>query len=426
MRSFNLLQQALCSKVKEMFIALQCLVVVTLILSFGLYFYEHAVQPDVYDNVWVSIVWAFSQYIGNPGNFIDTPPISNGGYIIACLIGVLKIALFAVPAGLVGSSFAVAMSNALHEKEIERNAEKLKLAFESKLDRPTGFQIVPQHRSFCEIQTRLGLKQDEIIDVVSYSDNFRLFNLAVTQPIEEHPQDKLIVSHFPKNRSYGCCINRNSKVTIVSPSSLVDPAIGHFSYYLALIGGFNYISREVGELCPYNSYFKFENRETHSEHLAEYMNDLEELTAGENTWTFTTLVASGANEPNYPTKIHFSAGGSMDDFTETGLIIEEIQSFKAFYDDLADVLINKFDFESDYQKYHDDSSPCLFSRKFKEGRGCKNNIIVRFAWSVCLWDMRRIELARTIAEILTKHFIQEQSNISYDETLINKVVGFKI
>jgi hypothetical protein len=68
----------------------------------------------------------------------------------------------------------------------------------------------------------------------------------------------------------------------------------------------------------------------------------------------------------------------------------------------------------------------LFSRKFKEGRGCKNNIIVRFAWSVCLWDMRRIELARTIAEILTKHFIQEQSNISYDETLINKVVGFKI
>ena len=50
MRSFKLLQEAVLSKSKEMFISLQFLVVVTLMLSFVLFFYEHAAQPEVYDN----------------------------------------------------------------------------------------------------------------------------------------------------------------------------------------------------------------------------------------------------------------------------------------------------------------------------------------------------------------------------------------
>ena len=47
MRSFRLLQSAISSKSKEMFISLQFLVIVTLILSFVLFFYEHAAQPEV-------------------------------------------------------------------------------------------------------------------------------------------------------------------------------------------------------------------------------------------------------------------------------------------------------------------------------------------------------------------------------------------
>jgi hypothetical protein len=50
MRSFRLLQEAISSKSKEMFISLQFLVIVTLMLSFVLFFYEHAAQPDVYNN----------------------------------------------------------------------------------------------------------------------------------------------------------------------------------------------------------------------------------------------------------------------------------------------------------------------------------------------------------------------------------------
>ena len=45
-------------------------------------------------------MWSFAQYIGDPGNFADTPPITFVGRIIAVIIGVLGIAIFAVPAGM--------------------------------------------------------------------------------------------------------------------------------------------------------------------------------------------------------------------------------------------------------------------------------------------------------------------------------------
>ena len=74
MRSFRLLQSAISSKSKEMFISLQFLVIVTLI-----------------------------------------------GRIIACIIGLLGIALFAVPAGLIGAGFSEAMGKELHKEITEKN-----------------------------------------------------------------------------------------------------------------------------------------------------------------------------------------------------------------------------------------------------------------------------------------------------------------
>lgn len=406
MRSFRLLQQAIMSKSKEMFISLQFLVVVTLMLSFVLFFYEHAAQPEVYDNGVISVIWAFAQYIGDPGGFADTPPITFAGRLIACVIGLLGIALFAVPAGLIGAGFSEAMGKELHKEETDKNIKKLHLAFERKLDRPTGFQIVPQHLSICDIQARMGMKTDDIFDAVEESNCFRLINLAVTQTIDEHPQDKLAIEHFIVNRPYGCCIDRGSKITIVSPSSLADPCIGNFSYYLALIGGFNYISREVGELRPYRSYYTFANRYNHEENLPLYMADLENLTSRDGSWTLTPLVASGANEPTYPTIFHFSAGGVKGDerFEGENLVVKDMVAYRSFYEDVTVALEKEFSMTSDHQRYHNVSSPNLFARKFEEGKGCCNNIVLRIAWSACLWDSRRIAIAKTIADALNRHF----------------------
>ena len=425
MRSFRLLSKALSSKKHEMLVSLQFLAIVTLLLSFILYFAEHAAQPEVYNNGFVSVVWAFVQYIGDPGGFAETPPITFIGRIIACIIGILGIALFAVPAGLVGAGFTDAMKEEEHEKEVENNIGKLHRVFERKLDRPTGFQIVPQHLSICDIQARMGMKTDDIFDAVEASANFRLINLAVTQPTDEHPYDKLAIEHFPINRPYGCCINRESKVTIVSPSSLADPAIGHFAYYLAKIGGFNFISRELGEIRPYRSYYSFSDRNNHEVHLEEYMSDLESLTSVEGSWTLTTLAASGANEPSYPTQFHFSVGGAKGDerFEGEDLIVTDIEKYKAFYEDLSQKLETTFGFKSDHQRYHNCSTENLFARKFKDNQGSKNNIILRIAWSVCLWDMRRIAIAKVIAETLNHHFETTQI-LPVDDDLKIKCFGY--
>lgn len=426
MRSFRLLCQAISSKSREMFISLQVLVIVTIMLSFVFYFYENAAQPDVYDNVLMSALWAFTRYLGDMGNIIvSEPPITTAGKFIASIIGILGIALFAVPAGLIGAGFSEAMDDELHKEVTGKNIVKLKKVFERKLDRPTGFQVVPQHLSICDIQARMGMKTDDIFDAVDNSDCFRLINLATTQTIDEHPQDKLAVEHFMINRPYGCCIDRGSKITIVSPASLADACIGNFSYYLALIGGFNYISREIGEMRPYRSYLLFSDRYNQEENLPLYMEDLERMTSREGSWTLTPLVASGANEPAYPTIFHFSAGGAKGDerFEGDNLIVQDMVAYKSFYEDLSAELESKFDMGSDHQRYHNVSSPNVFARRYSEGKGCKNNIVLRIAWSACLWDSRRIAIAKTIADALNRHF-ENDATKEYDKDLKLKKSGY--
>lgn len=425
MQSFKLLARATQSKSKEMLISLQFLAIVTLLLSFILFFYEHNAQPEVYSNGFTAVVWAFAQYIGDPGNFAETPPITFIGKIIACIVGLLGIALFAIPAGLVGAGFSEVIDDDNKRMRNEGNVKKLQIVFETKLDRLTGFQIVPQHLSLSDIQARMGMKVNEIIDAIEVSNEFRLINLASTQTIDEHPQDKLAVEHFYVNRPYGCCIDRGSKVTIVSPSSLADACIGNFTYYIAQIGGFNYISREIGALRPYKSYYSFEDRDNHEPNLPLYLEDLERMTSVPNSWTITLLASSGANEPAYPTSFHFSAGGSKGDESYEGenLFVKDIGAYKEFFLDLSKELESKFQLTSDHQRYHNLTSPRLFMRKYNEDRGSKNNIVLRVAWSACLWDSRRIAIAKTIADALNRHFEKDQEK-KYPNTLKIKKSGY--
>lgn len=425
MRSFRLLQSAISSKSKEMFISLQFLVIVTLILSFILFFYEHAAQPEVYDNGITSVVWAFAQYIGDPGGFADTPPVTLIGRIIACIIGLLGIALFAVPAGLIGAGFSEAMGNELHKEITEKNIKKLTKAFERKLDCPTGFQIVPPVLSLVEIQARMGMKIDDIIDAVENSDRFRLSNTAAMQTIDEHPQDRLVVEHFAVNRPYGSCIDRGSKITIVSPSNIVDPVIGHFAYYLAKIGGFNFVSREIGETRPYRSFYKFDD-ENSVEGLAEYMADLNRLTSCEDSWVITMLAASGANEPSYPAKIEFTAGGEKgnESLEQEDLTVKDLARFKTLIDDTEVRLKSEFELESAFQRYHGVgiNPHRLYTRKLANAANI-SSFCITVAWSVSFWDSRRTAVAKCLAELIAKD-IDGRQELNLSAELKRKDCGY--
>ena len=382
-------------------VSLQFLTIVTLILSFVLFFVEHAAQPEVYDNGWTSVVWAFAQYIGDPGGFADTPPITFTGRIIACIIGILGIAIFAVPAGLIGSAFTEVMEKDEKKEKIEGWAEKLHLAFERKLDRLTGFQIVPRYLSVMEIQARLGLKENEIIDAVANSNEFRLTNIACTQPADEHPEDKLAIEHFTLNTCYGQCIDRGSKITIFAPSNIADPVTGWWAYYVAQIGGFNYVSREIGQKRPYQSFYNYD-ASANPKGGKECMADLNRLANSKDHWIVTLLAASGANEPTFPTQFHFTYGAKKGDetYNDPNITINDIDMFEDLYQDFSNLLENKYQLFTDKQRYHTNASSKFFARQLENK---VNAISLRVAWSVTCWDMRAIQLAQEFATMLNKH-----------------------
>ena len=420
LKAFNVLSRAMRAKKDEMWVSVQFLTIITLILSFILFFVEHEAQPEVYNNGWTSVLWAFAQYIGDPGGFADTPPITITGRIIACIIGVLGIAIFAVPAGLIGSAFSEVMEKDERKEKSEGWAERLHLAFERKLDRPTGFQIVPRYVSIVEIQARLGLKEDEILDAVAVSDKFRLINLSSTATPEERVTDLLAVEHFPVNTVYGQCIDRKSKVTIFSPSNIVDPIIGWWAYYLAKIGGFNYVSREVGETRPYNSFYLYKNDGTIGRE--ECMTDLDRLVDSEDKWVFSILAASGGSEPAYPTQFHFTYGAKKGDETydDPNITLNDIPAFDALYKEFAALLQTDYSLSADCQRYHTNANAAYFARHLEHK---VNAVALRVAWSVTVRDARAIQIAQSLAQSINQNINHTDNPV--DPELKIKAIGYE-
>lgn len=422
MKSFRILGDAISSKKQELTVSLAFLSILTVILSFLLYFAEHAAQPELCENGWKTMVWAFAKYLGDPGKIADFPMVTFWGNLIAIIVGVLGIAIFAVPAGLISSGFIEVMDERRKTEEIKKNVEKMHLAFERKLDRPTGFQIVPAFVSIADVQSRLKMSENDIFDALANAEDFRLVNLAATQPADQHPEDRLVIEHYQLNRPYGICIDRGSTVTIVSPSSLVDPIMGYFSYYLAKIGGFNYVSREIGETRPYKSFYLID-KANEPPFLKEYMEDLNRFATVDGSWIITFLAASGANEPEYPTQFHFTYGGEKGDETYNGenLTIHDIETFDLLYRDLSSRLEKEFGYISDCQRYHDSANPKLFVRHLEYPEKI-NALMLRIAWKVTCWDMRRIQIAKTLSDAFATYLLGGIN--PYSDELKKKGMGY--
>ena len=250
---------------------------------------------------------------------------------------------------------------------------------------------------------------DEIVEAVNsdFAPYFRLVDTSTTIPMNRQGNDTLAVEHFTINRPYGCLIDRGSPVTIVSPSSYIDMGIGNWSFYLALIGGFNYISRETGNRAVSKSYFWHDTPESVPD-LSEFIDDLKELLSRPEAWSITTLVASGAPEPEYPTQIHFQIGGKKGDTAMggDGLFVKDIERYTTLYNSLSERMEKEFGLTSDHQQYHDTSSPRNFLHKGYFAND--NNVIIRIEWDKILWSPQRILLAKAFAEeiwdsIIGKH-----------------------
>ena len=424
MKSWKLLENTFKEKKRELIVSMQFLLVVTLILSLILYFCEHDAQPENYDNGFTSVLWAFGQYIGDPGGFSENPPITGFGKAIACIVGLLGIAIVAVPAGILGSGFTEAIEHERDGEKLRANQKKLHDIFERKLDRPTGFQAVPFFKTIPFIQARVNMSEQDIFDTVEQTPGFRIINTSSTIPLEQQSIDQLAVEHFPVNTSYGCLIDRGSPITIISSGSIVDAATGIFSFYLALLGGFNFISREMGRKSPYVSMYIINDYDNLTESEKAFFYDLKKLLNRDDAWSFDILAASGAQENTFDTEFHFGIGNAKgdDSFTGKDIFIKDTEKYKNFYTHFAEIMKEKFEIETDNGKYHSYASPKIWPRIIELEKDV-NSVMIRVAWSAMLWNDKRLLIAQTISDCINK-YILEKKDIPIPQSLKNKNIGY--
>lgn len=129
MKAFRFLGEAFDSKKREMLVSMEFIVVITVVLSFILYLVEHDSNPEMIGDGWKSIVWSFAKYIGDPGKIADTPLMTTAGHIIAFLVGIMGIAFFAVPIGLLTAGLSETIEKDKKEEETKKNIARLETAF---------------------------------------------------------------------------------------------------------------------------------------------------------------------------------------------------------------------------------------------------------------------------------------------------------
>jgi voltage-gated potassium channel len=393
-RAFNILSRAISSKKEEMWVSVQFLVIITLILSFILFFVEHDVQPQVYDNGWRSVVWAFAQYIGDPGNFADTPPITLVGRLIACVIGVLGIAIFAVPAGLIGSGFSDIMAEDAAAAKLKSDIDRIVHSFKFVKDQHhTQLFVVPRYKDLNTIVTRQFLTTEDIIKAVEASDCLHLYNMANAVNSEDNPQDKIVVFNYKRNTPYGCCIDRGSKITIIFTSGNTESCTSWFAYHIAKLGGFNFISKEV-DTDPNNptSYYAIPN-EPRCTNLPLFLEDLNRLTARPGSWAIPILGATGPR--SRPHQFHFCYNTKKKDasYDDPQSKIKDYAAFDKLYNHLSDTLKRDFDYNCDKNEYY-----AIGKQNIAHYITADNIFTLRVECFVWLSDFRRMATIKALAD----------------------------
>ena len=405
MKAFNILSRAISAKKQEMVVSLQFLAIVTLILSFILFFVEHATQPEVYDNGWTSVVWAFAQYIGDPGGFADTPPITFTGRIIACIIGVLGIAIFAVPAGLIGSAFTEVMEEDAKNEKLEENNYRINEFMLVKSIKRNGIFFPAKNISTGDLKLELGLSDSEIIKAVHCSGNLRLKNLAAA--ISAGPKtDMIVVNQFHVNNCYGCHVDRGSSVTIVNPLGRGDNGLSYFDWHIAQLGGFNYVANELFSRTHSdpNKRCNFYTVTEESEDELPFLEFVDDITRdkGKNDWI--VVIAGEQVVKNSPYDFHFELGGERGEksFDFDGCIPWDATKVERLYKDFSETLEEKLQMKTDMHEIQPKVGQLNLARYLKTKTEA-NVLLLTVSYDLMIFSKEVYNAMLNVAEVLNRN-----------------------
>lgn len=376
-----------------MWASIQVLIVLTVILATVFYFAERNVQPEEY-NYWRSLLWAFTRYIGDPGKFAGPGPVTFVGRLVASLIGIVGIMIFAVPAGLIGAGFRSAIEKELRKNHLEKIGSRLNKAFTRCQDPKTMYRFVPRYISLGTLQAKKNMTERDVIDAVEYNPPFRLRNLATAETGGTHANDQLVIEMFPYNRPpYGSMIDRGSNITIACPSSAAEAGIGNFAYHLALIGGFNFISKEIeADVDEPVSFYLVDNDASPAERV-EFMDDLRRLSDGTGRWTIFII----SSERNCEATFHFVSRANSKTGRESTVI--DSGEYDRLFSAIATALKEQYGLLSESNEDYRPAGQNNAAVRIGGGK-TTNAFTIRVASTFVVWDPGYIQVCKTIAETI--------------------------
>lgn len=424
--AFVLFGQAFKNARKDFWVSIQVLFWISLGLAIIFFFVEHMEQPEEYSNPVQALVWAFTRYIGDPGHFAGKGPVTLTGRYIDTIIGILKILIFAVPAGLVANGFRKAMEEDKRARHLEECRERIQKSFRRILNKSTHYRVPPRNISVVTLQAKKGMTENDIIDTVTKFPEFRLRNLATSQTHSEHPQDRLVIEMLPlcektvdgymiEQTSYGVKIDRQSNITIIAPTSGTECSIGSFAFYVAQFGGFNFVSREfVEDVDEPVSYFTIDDES--KEHIADFIKDVRSLSKGNEHWNIVLISSDNVHD----TQVHLIH--KMKQGGEIALTTLNEELFQLFYANLFDSLNKNHQLLCDLdEKYRPMGQKNI---GVKVGGGKENNTFtLRISYSVTTWIDTYSPIVIDIAKAIKQH-LETGDRKEFTEHLGWKVKGY--
>jgi voltage-gated potassium channel len=285
--AFGFINSSLQKKGDEILVSLLGVFLLSTTLSTFIYFVETEAGSTSFTGILHALIWSIGKYTGDYGGFAGEVPVTDLGKFLATVNGFLGIALFAVPAGLIGSAFIDEMSEQKKQKEIHARIDDINLFFDSSYAKNKSIDnkmAYWRYIVFQNLQARLLYSDEEILESIRNSENLRFRTLKSADHLKYH--DTKLIERFDSNRSYGCLIEKpESNLYIINPMGGVERCISHFNYTIADNLGLNFISREkriyikdYEELgANYSEYYAdFEKKKAEGmpELYNEFMNDI--------------------------------------------------------------------------------------------------------------------------------------------------------
>lgn len=256
---FGSIKKGFNRKKLEIINSLVGILLLSITISAAIYYAE----PKMFGSIWDAFIWSIAKYTEDYAGITESSYIlSHEGKVLATINGLLGIALFALPAGLLASAFIDEIAESKKMKELSANY-RLILEYLMKprevnyFKHKTGsnFKVTKRFATFQQLQGKFIISESDIFEAIrkhqieksqDITGNHLRLSHVKSDPNNRYFDLSIIVA-YKTNTNYGYKdIDIHKKTTLISPAGHVERFIDHFSYSIyANTPEINYISRNI-------------------------------------------------------------------------------------------------------------------------------------------------------------------------------------